>query len=120
LLGERRQKALQSNEAWSDPVELIPDNLNDIQSDGWDKEVFKPFLGKKFNWVLDHYRALIRNAVAHLDPARRVLDADKFEDLGACEDAIPVLKYIARKMLDRELQARRPDSQDQVGDAATE
>ncbi len=116
LLVERRQKALQSNEPWSDPVEIIPDNLDDIQSDKWDKEIFKPFLGKKFNWVLDHYRSLIRNAVAHLDPTSRVLDADKFEDIGACENAIPVLKYIARKMLNRELQARKNDSQDQTNE----
>lgn len=120
LLVERRQKALQRNEAWSDPTELIPDNLDYIQTDRWDKEAFKPFLGKKFNWVLNHLRALIRNAVAHLDPASRVLDADKFADLGACEDAIPILKYIARKMLDRELQVRKSDSQDRVGETPTD
>jgi methylamine utilization protein MauJ len=120
LLGERRQKALKNKEAWTDPIELIPEKLEDIQTDSWDKEEFKPFLGKKFNWVLDQYRGLIRNAVAHLDPASHVLDADKFEDIGVCEDAVPVLKYMARKMLDRELQARKLESQAHDGNTGTE
>jgi hypothetical protein len=107
LIDERRKKAKAEGKEWKNPIEHIPENLEDIGTDKWDVHYFTPYLGKKFNWVLDQYRELIRNAVAHLDTSSRVLDADKSKDIGQCEDAIPVLKYIVREMLEAELKTRR-------------
>jgi hypothetical protein len=60
---------------------------------------FRRFLGRKFNWAVDYFRPLIRNAVAHLDPSQTVLDIDHFDDVKTCEEAIPVLRYMARTLL---------------------
>jgi hypothetical protein len=107
LTNERRKKAKAEGKEWINSIEHIPNNLEDIVTDKWDKNYFTPYIGKKFNWVLDQYRELIRNAVAHLDTSSRVLDADQSKDIGQCEVAIPVLKYIARQMLEAESKARR-------------
>ena len=60
---------------------------------------FLPFLGKKFSWVREHFRPLVRNAIAHLDPEQQVLDVDRFEDVAACGRAVPILRYLARCLL---------------------
>jgi hypothetical protein len=44
-------------------------------------------------------RGTLRNAIAHLDPNGDSLVADSFADIRACEQTVPVLKYIAREML---------------------
>jgi hypothetical protein len=66
---------------------------------------FQRFLGKKFNSVIDSYRELMRNTIAHLDPLSDSLSADKFEDVSKCMNAIPVIKYLAREMLKNEIAA---------------
>jgi hypothetical protein len=101
-----RKKALVAKgEAPTDLVEKIPDRLDDIRSDKASKDAFTPYLGKKFTWVLDQFRSVLRNAVAHLDPSGNILDADKYDDVMSCTRAIPVIKYIARRMLESELKA---------------
>ncbi len=62
-------------------------------------ESFRPFLGRKFSSIVDHFRPLVRNAIAHLDPAQDVLDIDRFQDVQACERAVPILRYIARTLI---------------------
>ena len=66
-------------------------------------ESFRPFLGRKFSSIVDHFRPLVRNAIAHLDPAQDVLDIDRFQDVQACERAVPILRYIARTLIRFEL-----------------
>ena len=66
-------------------------------------EQFGPFLGWKFTRVLDHFRPMIRNAIAHLDPEQDVLDVDHFDDIQRCEKAIPVLRFMARTWMNAEL-----------------
>lgn len=70
-------------------------------------DFFRPYLRRKFTWVFNQLTSLIRNAVAHLDPMNYVLDPDKFEDLDKCHKAIPVLRYMARQMLDGNLKIAR-------------
>ncbi len=53
--------------------------------------------------VLDTYRPLIRDAVAHLRHMDNILDADRFDDIDKCERAIVVIGYIARRLLLNEL-----------------
>ena len=60
------------------------------------RELFRPFLGKKFGRVRDHFRPVIRHAIAHLDPFSTILDIDHFEDVATCENAIPVLRFMAK------------------------
>jgi hypothetical protein len=50
-------------------------------------------------------RDLLRNAVAHLDPSGDSLMADEYKDVETCEEAIPVLRYVARQMLRHEIDA---------------
>jgi len=77
------------------PAELsdLPVTSNEIV------ETFRPFLGKKFSWVREHFRPLVRNAIAHLDPDEDTLDIDRIKDVQTCERAVPVLRYIARSLL---------------------
>jgi len=67
------------------------------------RELFRPFLGRKFSSIVDHFRPLVRNAIAHLDPTQHVLDIDRFQDIQACERAIPILRYIARVLIRSEI-----------------
>jgi hypothetical protein len=63
------------------------------------RESFRPFLGRKFSSIVDQFRPLMRNAIAHLDPTQDVLDIDRFQDVQACERAVPILRYIARTLI---------------------
>jgi hypothetical protein len=106
LINERKKITLARNEPWREPVMRIPVSLEELNAEVESNNAFAPYLGKKFTSVLDHYRGLVRNAIAHLDPCGNALDADRFQDIAACEAAEPVLKYIARAMVNRELEAR--------------
>jgi len=78
-------------------------------ADPYLSESFKPYLGMKFTRVLDQFRTLIRNTVAHLDPFANSLSADRYQDSQRCQEALPVLKHIAREMLRNELR-RDPET----------
>ena len=102
----RKEAILRAGNEYREPSdERIPDRESDCASpDSLILDHFKPYLGKKFTWVLDQMRGLLRNAVAHLNPEGDTLVADTFEDIAKCELAIPVIKYISRVMLRNELQ----------------
>jgi hypothetical protein len=86
------------------PLEM-PAHLDEIPlQDELVREFFRPFLGRKLSAVVDYFRPLIRNAVAHLDPSKDVLDIDRYEDVAACERAVPVLRYMARRFITAELE----------------
>ena len=71
------------------------------------RESFALYLCRKFSDVMDNeLRAPIRNAVAHLDPSGDVLSADRWAEMTRCEEALPVLQYIAHKMIGYELEAK--------------
>jgi hypothetical protein len=78
-------------------IDEIPIALDSI------RESFRPFLGRKFSSIVDYFRPLVRNAIAHLDPTQDVLDIDRFQDIQACERAIPILRYIARVLIRSEI-----------------
>ena len=107
LRAQRRTTVLSDGDEYREPLdERIPSAEIDCgSSDPSIQDSFKPYLGKKFTWVLDQMRSLLRNAVAHLDPEGNTLDADKYADIASCEQGLPVLKYISRVMLHNELQA---------------
>lgn len=64
----------------------------------------KPYAGRKFTAVLDDIRPALRNAIAHLDPDSTMLVQDRWDDLQKVEQALPGLRWIARQLLDSELQ----------------
>lgn len=102
----RRKSALDNGLQWRAPEERIPSILQDVPvADDTERAQFQSFLGQKFNSVIDSYRELMRNTIAHLDPLSDSLSADKFEDVSKCMNAIPVIKYLARKMLKNEIAA---------------
>ena len=111
LRAERRTQT-QDQRLVTYPEERIPEQLEDIGVDFLETASFKPFLGQKFTRVLDHYRSLIRNAVAHLDPMQNVLDIDRYDDVLTCLIAVPVLRYVARSMIRSELQSRKNSEQE--------
>ena len=86
------------------PSLVMPAQLNEIPTvlDSI-RELFRPFLGRKCSAVVDHFRPLVRNAIAHLDPTQDVLEIDRFQDIQACERAIPILRYIARVLIRSEI-----------------
>jgi hypothetical protein len=103
LRARRREGGLAAHQTYREPPEVIPADLKVEQSL---KEFFAPYLGRKFTWILnERLGKIVRNAVAHLDPTSNDLVVDKFEDVAKCDNAIPVIKYIAREMLRNELAA---------------
>ncbi|MHB1357844.1 MAG: methylamine utilization protein MauJ, partial [Anaerolineae bacterium] len=69
------------------------------------REALRPYHGKTFNVVRDQLKKPIRHAIAHLNRINAVLDADYYNDITVCSRAIPVLKYMARQMLDNEVKS---------------
>lgn len=118
LRGLRRARLRANGRTFQNPPnERIPLALNVISVlDEDEREAFRPYLGDKFTKVLDDLRPVLRNAAAHLEPEQVHLVADKAEDITKCEQAIPVVRYIARVMLDHEFQADEQD--DEVAAAA--
>lgn len=82
----------------ADPTSLGPPN------DAGLGESLRPHAGRKFTAVLDDIRPALRNAIAHLDPDGTPLIQDRWDDLHKVEQALPGLRWIARQLLDAEIQ----------------
>lgn len=105
LRQSRRGFARKKGDPILEPQERIPNDANDIPvNDVILRHYFMRYLGKPFGTVIEEFRPLIRNAVAHLDPGSVSLNADSYEDTSTCIAAIPVLKYMAREMMRHEIQ----------------
>lgn len=99
----KRRGRDKSNDKLTHP-EKLPGELENLIGIDKDSHVaFLPYLGKKYSFVLDQYRELIRNALAHLNPYELTIEADNYDDLRKCEAAITVLKYISREMIRNEI-----------------
>jgi hypothetical protein len=84
--------------------QFMPTDLNVIDVAADEKPGFIPLLGKEFMEVVEDYRDVVRDAIAHLNPRRVVLNADDISDIRKCEGAIVVFKYLAREALRAEMQ----------------
>jgi hypothetical protein len=75
------------------------------------RDAMLPFAGFKFTRVMETLRPTIRNAVAHLDPTgeERSLVADRWEDVKTIWGAVPVLRYMARVLLEDEVRVAQED-----------
>lgn len=83
--------------------ELIPATLDDVPfTDKWACDGFQRYLGKRFTFVRDDLRERLRHGLAHLLPGDanvKSLSADVFNDVAACEEALPVLRYMAQTLI---------------------
>jgi hypothetical protein len=91
-----------------EPSERIAGDLGELglaESDEPWKQMFTPFLGRKFTTVMDRLRPTIRSAVARLDPESPTesLVADRWADVETVGKAAPVLAYMARSLLEHEI-----------------
>jgi hypothetical protein len=83
------------------PVEAFPANINELAIESEvARELFQRYLGKPFFDALDDLKEQIRHAIAHLANLDDVIDHDRYDDVSRCLRAIPVLKYVARTMLE--------------------
>jgi hypothetical protein len=85
------------------PRETIPATRVDLPySDKWALDGFEDYLGKKFTFVRDELRERLRHGLAHLLPGDtdiHSLSADIFNDVSTCEEAVPVLRYMAQTLM---------------------
>jgi hypothetical protein len=95
-------KPFEENEIFPSDIDLLPVEQFGSYEDEVAQEAFTKYLDKSFQEVRDDLKDLIRNAVAHLGDFDKVLDADRYDDVVTCARAIPVLKYMARKMLEND------------------
>lgn len=102
----RRAAALAAGEVPAEPSERVPAVVNSLgpANDLGLADSLRPHAGRKFTAVLDDLRPVLRNAIAHLDPDSSPLSQDRWEDLAKVEQALPGLRWIARQLLDAELQ----------------
>ncbi len=104
LRNARRAAAKAAGQDYRGPDERIPPDESAFPPGPFsERPNFDPYYGKKFTVVIDEMRGMLRNAVAHLDPAGDSLVADDYDDIGKAEKVIPVLAYIARQMLREEI-----------------
>jgi len=66
-------------------------------------DAHRPYLGKKFTQVREQLRDSLRNSIAHLDFDRDPFGVDTHDDVVAAEQALPILRYMARILLSSEL-----------------
>lgn len=87
--------------------EVIPENPSSIPGINLnDVSRFEPFTGWKFGRVRQELEHTVRDAVAHLDlsvRSQKFASSDKYDDLTVCRMAVPVLRYMARVMIENEL-----------------
>jgi hypothetical protein len=104
LRNVRRSAVIAAGQEYRGPDERIPPDECAFPGGPFsERSSFDPYYGKKFTKVIDEMRGMLRNAVAHLDPAGDSLVADDYDDVGKAAQAIPVLAYIARQMLRNEV-----------------
>lgn len=77
-------------------------------------EFFIPYAGQWYSTVIDNFRGLFRNSLAHLNPGSDDIELDKFDDVNSCIRAVHVLKYIVREMISNLLRAENIINQENL------
>jgi hypothetical protein len=105
----KRLRASTSNSASNIPdpgSHSIPSSIDQISIDSeWTRICFTPYLGLSFDEVVEKVRQTIRDAVAHISPGMELRTADYYEDDQTCRLIAPVLRYMARVLIQTELDA---------------
>ena len=82
----------------------FPPCLEDLlDQDGWTRDCFAPYLGKTFGEARTEMKKPIRDAVAHIVPRFNFHSADVYDDLQVCRSVVPVLRYMARVLIEAEI-----------------
>jgi len=71
----------------------------------WARGVFTPYLGKTFAEIKESVSDTVRSAVVHLTPGRDIRVADYLDDIRACREVTPILRYMARILIGDEIAA---------------
>jgi hypothetical protein len=100
----KKTRPLRKGEQGFETDEKFPTDISSLAiTDEISKAAFTDYLGKGFQEVREFLKDEFRHAIAHLIKFDNVLDADRFDDVTKCARAIPIIKYIARKMLERNI-----------------
>lgn len=88
-----------------DPFDaVIPSDVSQLPADPLNRDAFTPYLGMSFAEVTQQVKKTIRDGAAHLKPGMEELRiADITEDIRACRAIVPVLRYMARSVIEGEL-----------------
>ncbi|BBU22427.1 Uncharacterised protein [Mycobacterium xenopi] len=105
MQGERRAALIAAGRQ-PPQVECVPADVTTIgqENDYGLRDSLKPYAGQKFTQVRDTIRGKLRNAIAHLDIDSDILIQDRWEDVQKVEQVLPCLRWMARQLLDAELQ----------------
>lgn len=92
------------------PAERVPTDVSKIgePNDRGLRGSLTPYGGQKFTQVRDTIRDKLRNAIAHLDFDSDITIHGRWEDVRKVEQLLPCLRWIARQLLDAELQQTSP------------
>jgi hypothetical protein len=101
----RARKKGASQTSIPDPDEhRLPSRLEDLlDQDNWTRDCFEPYLGKTFGETKTEMEKPIRDAIAHIVPRLDFHSADVYDDLQACRSVVPVLRYMARVLIEAEI-----------------
>jgi hypothetical protein len=82
----------------------LPPRLEDLlDQDDWTRDCFAPYLGETFGEMKTEMEKPIRDAIAHIVPRLDFHSADVYDDLHACRSVVPVLRYMARVLIEAEI-----------------
>ncbi|MHB1904618.1 MAG: methylamine utilization protein MauJ [Ferrimicrobium sp.] len=83
---------------------VIPSHAKDLpEMTEWVRSLFTPYLGMTFAEVKGSLKDTMRNAVVHLNTRRDIRIADYLNDIQACRDIVPILRYMARDLITEEI-----------------
>ena len=99
IRSQRAQKVPKKLQSAFLSTEVMPEATKMTGVDPWDLALFTHHQEKTFEHLVEEFKPLVRNAVAHLNPQGNSLVIDKFEDVQLCRETIPVIKFMAREML---------------------
>lgn len=87
-------------------AERVPTDVSKIgePNDRGLRASLTPFAGQKFTQVRDTIRNQLRNAIAHLDVDSDIIIHDRWEDVRKVEQLLPCLRWMARQLLETELE----------------
>ena len=84
--------------------ERMPNDIASPEFPNSDVDRLMIYKGEKFTKIQDKLRPVMRNAIAHLKPTLHIIDPDEFHDLNQCEREVPIVQYMARRLLTKELE----------------
>ena len=78
--------------------------MTQLPDDPWGHDAFTCYLGMTFADVEKNVGKTIRDGAAHIAPGMKEMRiADMAEDIRACRELVPVLRYMARRVIEGEL-----------------